>query len=103
MPLRLLKLDISKENAEHFYVGNVLDLISRYLGVEVAPYLVNCSGLLVDSEAARIHCNGERRIVYRKGKNKFVIDGFPEDKDFLDFRAGAQGMLEEFMKRNRKS
>jgi len=75
-----------------YYIGFVLDAVTKCLGLEVEDYELVCRGSLYDTLAGHIKFNGgkiyvSRVVAVEDGcekilENKYVISGVPNNTDF---------------------
>jgi hypothetical protein len=88
-------------NGQH-YIGFVLDIINKYLRWESKEYHMS-GGKYSEAKSATMHhgesVRGEMIRVDSLGKGRYAIRGFPQDRDFDDFKRQAQGILENVLKR----
>jgi len=75
------------------YIGNVLDVLNIYLNLEVGSYTMP-GGLLTSVSRAKIRGKEEKIFVLRsKRGDRYNFFGFPEGRDFDDFREKAPDIL----------
>ena len=85
------------------YIGNILDVLNRYLDFGAEEYtLGGGGGLLANMSCATMNGdNGrEKIIVTRIEKDVYTVDGFPEEGNFDDFVSRAPDLLREILRRN---
>ncbi|MBI5803607.1 hypothetical protein HY450_00010 [Candidatus Pacearchaeota archaeon] len=90
---RILRLESVVAPNGRFYIGLVLDKLNKYLNLKAESYLIDGTNLS-EAKSGAFYNGGERISVRRVCENIYVVNGFPESEDFLDFRTKAQSILE---------
>jgi hypothetical protein len=74
------------------YIGSVLDAFNYYLDFKVNTYFLQSANW---REARRGFMQSGRggKITVRKLGEFYLIDGFPKDRDWLEFKSQARGLV----------
>ena len=99
LKLRILKLDTRTKWADEPYVGYVLEAVNEYLDFGMTEYHLSGGGKLLDRKSAEMTDGDKHTIRATKldGGNYYVVKGWPDDKNWLEFRWKAQGLLKKVL------
>ena len=99
---RLTGLESKSKNSN--YIGFVLDALNEYLGLGIKQYSLRGCGALSQRINGWMEDEKKNRIIIKRVRENFyLIEGFPEEADFLDFREKAQEILERLVNGNSKN
>jgi len=81
-----------------YYIGFVLDSVNEYLDLRVSEYQMDSGHL--DKRKKGIIKNGAINIcIWKVGETKYIISGFPGDRDFEQFRREIQNVWEGLLEK----
>jgi len=76
------------------FIGNILDALCIYLELEVDTYHAQGGGLERCKHISMQTGKGKMIVEHREGET-YSVRGFPEERDFEDFRQRAEEVLRD--------
>ena len=96
-----IKLDTRFRYSDKHYVGYVLEVINRYLGLGIEEYhLGGGGGPNISRKSAEMTTSDKRviRVTRVDGDCFYAIEGWPSDRDFEEFQREAERLLREVLR-----